>query len=58
MLMPKPNDLGVKIGTKREKAFTSVRDKAREAMEQAELELELNTLIKDYAEEQIHKEKK
>ena len=50
-------DLGVKIGTPEEVAWTSIRDSAKTEMEQSKRTILLGEVIIEFAEKQIAKEK-
>jgi len=56
-----PEDLGIKIGTKEEAAWTDIRDKVILAIDQGKREMIINETILNLANQRIameHKEKK
>ena len=54
----KPKDLGIKIGTKEEAAWTAIKEKVVLDIEQAKREIVINEAILIKADEMIEKEKK
>ena len=55
--MKKKQEIDFKIGTKKESLWTNVRDKIKQSIEQAEIELMINKEILAFAEKQIVKSK-
>lgn len=55
--MKEPKDLGVKIGTEEEVAWTTIKEKAEETIKLCKREIIVNTAIVDLAKGIIHKEK-
>ena len=53
----KPKDLGIKIGTKEEAAWTGIKEKVELDIEQAKREIVINEAIVIKADEMIEKEK-
>jgi len=53
----KPKDLGIKIGTKEEAAWTQIKDSAEKELEQAKRSIIIGTEIIKLAEKMIAKEK-
>ena len=53
----KPKDLGIKIGTKDEEAWTAILGKVKLDIEQAKREIIINEAIQIKVEEMIKKEK-
>lgn len=52
-----PKDLGIKIGSKEEAAWTQLRDKIEEDIIQNKITQEINTVIFELAEKKIELEK-
>lgn len=52
-----PKDLGVKIGTKEEKAWTDIMTQAKKQLEQAFREIEINKAIVALSQRKIDEEK-
>lgn len=50
-----PEDLGLKVGNKREKMLTEFRDGLAPRIKQEELNLEINKVVLDYIEKEISK---
>lgn len=51
-----PEDLGVKIGSKREARWTQVRDQAKSAIEESEIAIKINKAIVSLADQIISEE--
>ena len=50
-------DLGIKVGTKKEDAWTRVLEASKDLIIQSEIEIEIRKLIVDLAEKKIELEK-